>query len=149
MTAINIPNKSDGDVWYAANLFKVLAWDNVAVSAGTATETTLSTVNLSANVASSMLLIAAGCRGLHTSPSGNGAPQDDFTIKIDGVTRKVYSLHTYEYSTVLGQSSVGVVGYLEKDINFGTSHAITITGKSNTIEPGVGTQVDWVIIVGV
>ena len=144
---VEIPSKVDGDILFAANLFKLIGFDNTGGSTTSGSDTVLSTIVLPA-ITADHIIILAGCRCTETSTGFSGDAPVTYRAKIDAVEIKNQIACYSAEADNFGISSNGVFGFVDDTTDYSTSKTLTITAAANTTA-GQTVSVQWVMVFAV
>ena len=145
----NIPNKADGQVLNAAELFKIVGSDNSGGShTGDTNETTKSTINLTANQVNEGMIIRASISFSSGTP-GAGLYTGTFRIKVAGVTKQtvtIQSTHQTDGAAFTNGIVGGMIEVVDSTSDFTGSLAVTVTVQN--ANAGNTCVVNSVVITG-
>ena len=149
----NTPNKVDGDILDAANLFKHVGEDVTQGSVGSSTtETELGEVTVSANQGSSKLLIIISVRVQNDLAANNGGT---FRIRTgtsatatSNTLRKSYTINVFPSGgTTIGGMVMTTIDSVDED--FTQDFFVHVTGQNTFSSVSVVSFVEDVQVIGV
>jgi len=151
----NIPNKINGDVLYATELFKIIASDNTGGSVNnTVVETVLSTQTISANQVGTGIIVLASVRYGGRDSTAGGNTTCVFNLKIgptgSPTTKKSLTLWTGDHGVGTPLNGGGaLLMYYDNSQTWSAGVDVDVTATMSTAVALLDAYVDSVIVIGV